>query len=159
MRKVPQSKTQKKSVKPKKKSVKSYIIEDSTFGQFTIKYSDNPWWKDKDKVAKLIQGFKMDCKPSELRILAGITEDQLRYFLEQHTELSRVFEDLRKTPTLKARMTIVKAIGTDANHAFRYLERKEPEEFQEKKSIEVSEKPSLIQNMFPIDDETTDNAN
>lgn len=142
-----------KTKKIKRKSVKTYVIEDSTFGQFTIKYSDNPWWKDKDKVVKLIQGFKMDCKPSELRILAGISEDQLRYFLEQHEELSRVFEDLRKTPTLKARMTIVQAIGKDANHAFRYLERKEPEEFQEKKSIELSEKPSLVQDMFPLNDE------
>lgn len=40
-----------------------------------------------------------------------------------------------------------------------WLERTEPERFQEKKTLEVSEKPSLIQNMFPIDDEETNNAN
>jgi len=151
MPKVSQKSSRKKTVskkKNKRKIVKSYIIKDSVFGQFTISYSDNPWWVDKDKVVKLIQGFKMDCKPAELRILAGISEDQLRYFLEQHQELSRIFEDLRKTPTLKARMTVVRAVGSDHNVAFKYLERKEPDEFKERTEIEHKDQPILIDDIM-----------
>ena len=141
------SKVAKKKVNSRKKE-KSYTIEDSVFGQFTIKYTDSPWWKDKEKVVKLIAGFKMDCKPAELRILTGITDDQMRYFFEKNTELSRIFEDFRKTPSLKARATVVRAVSTDVQTAFKYLERKEADEFKEKKEIEVHDQPILIDDIM-----------
>lgn len=133
----------------RKKKIKRYVIDDPNYGKFEIRYSDNPWWKDREKVVKIITGYKMDCKPAELRILAGISKDQLDYFLEQHPELSAVFDDFRKIPVLKARATIVKAVMHDVSAAFKYLERKEPDEFKEKKEFEFNDnKPILIQDVL-----------
>jgi hypothetical protein len=138
----------------KVKEVKiAYTIEDKFFGELKIKKTANAWWKDREKVVKLIQGYKMDCKPGELRILAGISEDQRKYFMEVHPEFSLIFEDLRSNPVLKARATVIDGIGKDANIAFKYLERKASEEFRERKDIEFSKKPSLIEGMFSDDDE------
>lgn len=141
------------SKKSPRKKTKTYTIEDAVYGQFIIKYWDNPWWKNKDKVLKLITGFKMDCKPAELRILVGITEEQLRYFKEIHPELYQTFEDFRKTPTLKARATVVRAVSIDVTTAFKYLERKEPEEFKERKDITTDDKPILIDDIMNDDEE------
>jgi hypothetical protein len=145
--------TKKKVTKLPRKQVKKYTIDDPIYGEFVIQYKDNPWWADKEKVVKLIQGYKMDCKPGELRILVGISNDQLDYFLKEHVELSEVLSNFRNTPVLKARATVVKAISTDVNTAFKYLERKASEEFRERKDIEFSKKPSLVEGMFSDDDE------
>jgi len=146
----------KKIRKPKVKEPKelkiAYTIEDKNFGDLNVRKSANAWWMDREKVVKLVQGLKMDCKPAELRLLAGITRDQYDYFLSVHPEFSAIFEDFRANPVLRARATVFTGIGTDSNLAFKYLERKAPDEFKEKKEIEVT-KPSLVQNMFPIDEE------
>lgn len=136
-----------KEKKPRKK-LKSYKIHDAIYGDFLIKYYDNPWWANEEKVTKLITGFKMDCKPGELRILTGISEKQMRDFKDAHEELWRIFEDFRKTPSLKARATVVRAVSTDVQTAFKYLERKEADEFKEKKEIEVHDQPILIDDIM-----------
>lgn len=133
-------------IKKPRKKVKSYIINDSVYGDFIIKYSDNPWWANKEKVMKLIQGYKMDCKPAELRILAGITERQLYDFIYSHRELCKIFDDFRKTPTLRARATLVRSVSEDPNIALKYLERKETEEFKQRSEITGKDGEKLIEN-------------
>jgi hypothetical protein len=140
----------KKNTKPKVDKIE-YIIEDKSFGELKIRKTANAWWKDREKVAKLIQGLKMDCKPGELRILAGITKDQQEYFMKVHPEFSSIFDDFRCNPVLRARATVYAGIGTDPNLAFRYLERKAPDEFKERSEVELT-KPSLVDDMFDEDE-------
>lgn len=135
--------------KKKKKNDNSYTIEDQYFGLLKVKHTANAWWKDKEKVTKLITGYKMDCKPAELRLLTGVTKRKMEYFLDEHPEFCAIFEDFRKVPTLKARATVVKAVVTDANHAFKYLERKEPDEFKERKDVTTNDEPlNIIQDVI-----------
>jgi len=141
----------KKSLKKPKIDKIGYIIEDKNFGQLKIRKTANAWWKDKERVAKLIQGFKMDCRPGEVRMLAGISQDQYDYFLKIHPEFSVIFEDFRNNPVLRARATVYSAIGNDPTIAFKYLERKAPDEFKDKKEIEIT-KPSLVMDMFDDED-------
>ena len=141
------SEKKKKTKKPKEFKI-AYTIEDKFFGELKIKKTANAWWKDREKVVKLIQGYKMDCKPGELRILAGISEDQRKYFMEVHPEFSLIFDDLRNNPVLKARATVITGIGTDPNIAFKYLERKASDEFKEKKEIEIHDQPILIDDIM-----------
>ena len=131
-----------------KKTKIAYTIEDKYFGDLPVKYSPNAWWKDKEKVRKLIYGLKLDCKPRELRLLAGITRDQYDYFLKEHPEFSAIFKDFRSIPTLKARQTVIRQSQIDGNLAFKYLERKEPDEFKEKKEIELKDQPILIDDIM-----------
>lgn len=145
-------KKKKKPKKPKKFKI-AYTIEDKFFGELKIKETANAWWKNREKVVKLIQGFKMDCKPGELRILAGISKDQYDYFMQVHPEFSAIFEDLRNNPVLKARATVITGIGMDPNIAFKYLERKASDEFKEKKEVKVTEKPRLVLDVFEDEDD------
>jgi hypothetical protein len=130
----------------------AYTIDDKNFGELKIKHTANAWWKDEGKVVKLIRGLKMDCKPRELRLLAGITQDQYDYFLKIHPDFSVIFKDFRAIPSIKARQTVMMGIQKDPNIAFKYLERKEPDEFKEKRELEVSEKPILIDDIMNNDE-------
>ena len=129
----------------------AYFIEDKYFGKLHVRKSANAWWMDRGKVERLVTGYKLDCKPAELRILAGISKDQLEYFKEQHPEFSSVLEDLRKVPTIKARTSLVRALESDPNLALKYMERKEADEFKEQKQVDVN-LPNLLQNIFPIEE-------
>ena len=132
----------------------AYFIEDKSFGKLYVKKSANAWWMDRGKVERLITGYKLDCKLTELRILAGISKDQLEYFREQHPEFSSVLEDMRKVPTIKARTTLVRALESDPATALKYLERKEPDEFREQKQVDIKEIPNLIQDAISTDEKT-----
>ncbi len=142
----------KKQKNIKKKEFIAYIIEDKHFGELRVKKSANAWWMHRGKVESLIQGFKMDCRVRECLVLAGITEDQLKYFREKHPEFSTVLEALRSVTITQARLSLIRDMQKDGHLALKYLERKAPDEFKEKKEIEI-EKPSLVQNMFPLDDD------
>jgi hypothetical protein len=132
----------------------AYFIEDKSFGKLYVKKSGNAWWLDRGKVERLITGFKMDCKPQECRLLAGITKDQLDYFKKMHPEFSAILDDVRKMPSIKARQTIIRALENDPRAAMWYLERKEADEFREKKQIEsTGDLPILVQDIWPINDD------
>lgn len=130
--------------KNKSKKEFAYFIEDKSFGKLYVKKSANAWWMDRGKVERLITGCKMDCKPQECRLLAGISKDQLDYFEKIHPEFSAILEDMRKMPSIKARQTIIRALENDSRVAMWYLERKEADEFKERKDIDLVEKPILI---------------
>lgn len=144
----------KKPVKKPKVVKIAYKIEDASFGYLSIRKTANAWWLNREKVLKLIQGLKMDCKPAELRLLAGISRNQYDYFMKIHPEFSAIFEDFRSNPVLRARATVYSGLNKDANIAFKYLERKAPDEFKEKTEIELKKQPILIDDiMGDINDE------
>jgi hypothetical protein len=141
-----------KKEKNKSKNEFAYFIEDKSFGKLYVKKSANAWWMDRGKVERLITGCKMDCKPQECRLLAGISKDQLDYFEKMHLEFSSILEDMRKMPSIKARQTIIRSLENDPRVAMWYLERKEADEFKERKDIDLVERPILIvDDLFDFD--------
>lgn len=141
-------KTEKKPKTKTKKDPIAYTIEDKYFGKLKVLKSANAWWMDKTKVDNLIRGFKMDCKLKECLVLAGISQRQFEYFKEKHEDFCGVLEALRQLPITQARQTVIVGIQKDPNLAFRYLERKAPDEFKEKKEIDINELPILVEDMF-----------
>lgn len=81
-----------------------------------------------EKVKKLEEVFALDGTVEEACFYAGITKTTYYNWLEKNPALVDRFEDLRQTPVLKARQTVVKSLN-DPNNAFRYLERKRKKEF------------------------------
>jgi hypothetical protein len=60
---------------------------------------------------------------------AGISRDTYYRWIAEMPELSDRFELLRQKPILRARETIAANLSKDVNLAWKYLERKLPEEF------------------------------
>jgi hypothetical protein len=116
-----------KQIGPKLKY--AYKITDKYFDTLYVLNSANAWWMDKGKVENLIAAYKIDCSNEEACVYAGISEDQRRYFGEQHPEFSLVKNRCRELPCMQARMTVVGAIKTDSRTAIKYLERKKKAEF------------------------------
>lgn len=138
--------------KEKSKNSTAYFIEDKNFGKLKVKRSANAWWMDRGKVERLITGYKMDCQVQECRFLAGISEDQLKYFRKIHPEFSAILEEMRTMPAIKARGTLIKALDVDPHLAFKYLERKLPEEFKERKDVNYNQ-PILIEDIMGSDED------
>lgn len=126
----------------------TYVIEDKYFGKLKVKRSANAWWMDRGKVERLIMGYKMDCRGQECRFLAGISEDQLKYFKKIHPEFSTILDDMRSMPSIKARTTIMRALDSDPATAKWWLERKHPDEFKERKDISRDDLPILIDDIM-----------
>jgi len=126
-----------KTISTKEIKPYAYTITDNSFGELNIKNSANAWWLDKGKVDRLIESLKYDASITECLITTGISSDQLKYFREQHPEFYSIEEKLRELPNMMARLTVVNAIPTDSNLAFKYLERKKPEEFGQKNNSPV----------------------
>lgn len=137
-----------KNQKSKSKDLIAFIIEDKYFGELRVKKSANAWWMNRGKVEALIQGFKLDCMVKESLVLAGITEDQYKYFKERHPEFSTVLEALRSITITQARISLVRDMQKDGHLALKYLERKLPEEFKERKEVISSDQPILIDDIF-----------
>ncbi len=130
-----------------------YIINDANFGDLPIFKTAKAWWKDERKVRKLIKGLKMDCKPRELRVLAGITQHQYNYFITVHPEFSIIFKDMRAVPSILARQSVTIQMQRDGYLAMKYLEKKEPDEFKESKEVIVKDQPILIDDVLGDDDD------
>lgn len=89
----------------------------------------------------------------------GVSEETLIQYKKKFPEFSERLENAKLETTKLAHKSVKVGMLKDWKAGAWWLERTEPERFQEKKTLEVSEKPSLIQNMFPIDDEEKNNAN
>lgn len=77
----------------------------------------------------LEQAFSWDATVDEACCHAGVSRNAFYEHLKKNPEYQNKIDTLRQHPTLMARETVIKAIKTDANHAFRYLERKRRKEF------------------------------
>ncbi len=79
-------------------------------------------------VLKLEQAFALDASVEEACSYADIARNTFYEYLKNNPEFKDRIEDLRQKPVLKARQTVVQALG-DANYAFKYLEKKKKAEF------------------------------
>lgn len=80
-------------------------------------------------VAKLEYAFSIGCPTTEACSFAGISRDTYYYFIDKYPQFADRFNDLKQKPILEARNTVVKAIKTNPELAFKYLERKRSKEF------------------------------
>ena len=106
----------------------AYTIEDRKFGKFDVLNSANAWWLERAKVELLIAACKIDASVEECCSWAGISEDQYKYFREQHHWFSPLKTLCNEMPSIKARNTVVAGLE-DVNNARWYLEKKRKKEF------------------------------
>jgi hypothetical protein len=79
-------------------------------------------------VSKLEEAFAMDCTVTEACLFAGISRTAYYDWINANPELADRFEQLRETPVLKARSTIVKSLDNVGTSQW-YIERKRRNEF------------------------------
>jgi len=91
-------------------------------------------------VKKLEEAFLLGCTVEEACFNADISKQTYYNWTEQNPELLDRFEQLKLSPILKARKTVIKALEKDPKLAMRYLEKKLKYEFGEKEDPEISKK-------------------
>ena len=96
-----------------------------------------------ETIQKLEAAFAIDATIEEACLYAGISPSTYHNWINNNPDLLEKFTALRNTPILKARQTVVGSLG-DANHAFKYMERKRPEEFMPKQKIEHAGKIETV---------------
>lgn len=80
-------------------------------------------------VKKLEDAFVLGCTVEEACFNAGISKQTYYNWTEENPELLDRFEQLKQSPILKARKTIVKALENDPKLAMKFLEKKLKYEF------------------------------
>jgi len=101
---------------------------------------EKPAKMDEKTVKKLEEAFSMDCSIKEVCLHANISKQCLYNWMESFPKMKERFDELRATPFLKARQTIIKSLD-DPNHAFKYMERKKKKEFGVNMDISTDGKP------------------
>lgn len=92
-------------------------------------------------IRKIEEVAALDGSIEEMAYYAGIERTTLYKKLEKDEAFFNKIEALRTRPILKARQTVVGALG-DPNHAFKYLEKKRRKEFGD--SIDITTKGHSI---------------
>lgn len=88
-------------------------------------------------VAKWEHAFAMGCTDTEACCYADVSRDLLYDYQKKHPEFVDRKNSLKEKPFLKARTTIVEALG-EPEHAKWYLERKKKDEFSPKQEVEAN---------------------
>ncbi len=93
---------------------------------------------------KLNEAFSLGCTDTEACLLADVSTSALGRYIQKHPEYRAYKEELKHTPTIKARKTVVRAIekGDDVSARW-YLERKRSDEFGNKAELQVNATGSL----------------
>lgn len=91
-----------------------------------------------ETISKLEEAFEWGCSDLEACLHANISKSALYEYQQDHPEFTERKEILKKTPTLRARRTVIKEVATDGDLALKYLERKEKDEFSSKSEINTN---------------------
>ena len=78
-------------------------------------------------LSKLEEAFAMGCSDVEASIYADISPSSLYRYQEENPAFCERKKQLKETPVLLARTTVLKSLKDDTNSAWRMLERKDPE--------------------------------
>jgi hypothetical protein len=97
----------------------------------------------KDVLQKLEDAFSMGCTDEEACILANIAPSSLYNYQKSKPEFLERKQLLHHRPILKARHTIINSLGNPV-YAFKYLERKRPQEFGPGVRVDLVEKPREV---------------
>jgi hypothetical protein len=98
-------------------------------------------------IAKLEEAFAWGCTDREACLWADISPAALYLYQDKNPKFVERKDDLKETPVLLARKTVVKAIQKgDRTVAMQYLERKKKDEFSTKteQDVRVKELPKPI---------------
>lgn len=83
-----------------------------------------------EEVLRLLrEAFEWGCSDIEACLHANIGKTALYDYQLRNPEYAEYKEKLKKSPTIKARRTVVNSLDTDTDMAMKYLERKEKGEF------------------------------
>ena len=87
------------------------------------------------KVKKLEEAFSIGASVSEACMYADIHRDTYYRWIRNNPLLQDRFQALLEKPILKARQTVVNAIGSNPELALKFLERKRKAEFSTRNEI------------------------
>ena len=90
-----------------------------------------------DVLHKLESAFSMGCSDKEACLLADISMTALYKYQEKRPAFTERKALLKEKPTLKARGTVLQALGI-AEHAEWYLERKAKHEFSTRSDVSLT---------------------
>ena len=123
-----------------------------------------PFKLSKEIVGKLEEVFALDGSIGEACFYAGINRDTYYNWIEKWPKLKQKFDSLREKPVLKARNTVVNALG-DPTIALKYLERKRKSEFALRTEITGADgkqiegiKVNIVSNKKHDPEPTSDNS-
>lgn len=115
----------------------AYVFKDKLHGDFPIRKSFNAWWLDQAKVTLISNGRKCGMTKPECCSYAGISLDQLDYFLDQHPRFSEYFASVELTPRVMAKLTIADSLNKkEIKTATWYAENKMSDEFKKRAEVE-----------------------
>ena len=86
---------------------------------------------------KLEEAFAMGCTDIEACLFANINPRTLYKYQEKHPKFIQRKAELKETPVLKARNTVINSLEDDTGTAKWYLERKRKDEFGPNQKTEV----------------------
>lgn len=109
---------------------------------------------NKEMEEEIIQLLSDGMSQVKVALAMGINEKTIMEHRERFPEFSERIEKAKRATDALAHKSVKVGMLKDWKAGAWWLERRHPEEFQEKKIIEVT-KPSLVQDMFPLDDEET----
>lgn len=89
-------------------------------------------------VGKLEYAFALGCSVTEACLYAGISRDTYYEWCKADTKLSDRMEELRESPILIARETVIKGIKRDPDLALKFLERRKKDEFSTKTENDIT---------------------
>lgn len=125
----------------------AFAIEDKYFpdGKLEIRKTDNGWWRSREKIALLIEAYKLDASNKEAWAWAGISKKQYEDFISVHPNFPGIKDSLSQLQSLQARTTLVAGIKSDPYLALKYLKIKKKEEFSEQININHGSEDSVEQ--------------
>ncbi len=87
---------------------------------------------DKIVLAKLEDAFSISATDEQAAFYAGVSVDALYDYQKKHPEFAKRKQLLKESVGLRARRTVVQDIETNPGSAWKWLEKKYPEEFGDK---------------------------
>lgn len=100
---------------------------------------------DKDVLHKLEEVFALGGTDTEACLYANISTSTLYNYQNANPDFLERKNELKQTPVLLARQTVVKSLKTDVNSAWRMVERKDPD-LHPKQQIDHTTKGEKIEN-------------
>lgn len=108
-------------------------------------------------IAKLEEAFAWGCSDNEACLWADIAPATLYKYQEKYPEFTERKAQLKETPVMLARKSVLKGLKINPDLALKYLERKKKDEFSLKmeNDVRVKELPKPI---MDVTDVLTDNS-
>ena len=94
----------------KRKDKPMYTLQCERFPDFRVKFTYNGWWIDRRKLERLIEGFRIDLNNKEACVYAGISEQDLHYFIKIHPEFSNHIRACKSEVGMMAKIAIAEKI-------------------------------------------------